>query len=156
MMDAVGQPLEQLIAEVRRRYSHCFGCGPDNPLGLKMEGFAVHGDEVAAAFDPHPEHNGFRDVLHGGIVAAALDEICAWAAMAFADTYVVTGKFEVRYARPAPAHGRYDLRARIDERRKSRLRISGSLAHDAAVVATAAGLYLPTAPVGTTAPKSGA
>lgn len=138
-------PLTLLMAEVRRRYDTCFACGPANHGGLHLDGFAVEGDEVVAPFHPRQEHNGFEGVLHGGIIATALDEICAWAAMAFESTFVVTGRFEVRYARRAPADGSYELRGRVDQRRASRLRRSGRLLRDDEAVASASGLYLATA-----------
>ena len=51
----------------------CFGCGSDNPHGLALE-FTHDADGVRAEFVTREEHQGFRGMLHGGIVTAALDE----------------------------------------------------------------------------------
>jgi acyl-coenzyme A thioesterase PaaI-like protein len=76
----------------------CFGCGDDNPIGLHLR-FAPDGDGVKAAFVPGPEHQGFPNVVHGGIISAVLDEAMAWAA-AHAGVWAVTGEMRVRFRHP--------------------------------------------------------
>jgi len=53
----------------------CFLCGRQNPIGLKM---TWHNDREAGQVRAEivvPEHfNGYPGVVHGGIVAAILDE----------------------------------------------------------------------------------
>ena len=46
---------------------NCFGCSPDNPIGLHME-FYEDGDYIVSTW--HPEHNyqGWVDTMHGGIL----------------------------------------------------------------------------------------
>ena len=46
---------------------NCFGCSPDNPLGLHLE-FYEDGDYIVSTW--HPEHNyqGWVDTMHGGIL----------------------------------------------------------------------------------------
>ncbi len=76
----------------------CFGCGDDNPIGLHLR-FAPEGDGVKASFIPGPEHQGFHDVVHGGIISAVLDEAMAWAT-AHAGVWAVTGEMRVRFRQP--------------------------------------------------------
>jgi len=76
----------------------CFGCGDDNPIGLRLR-FAPDGDGVKAPFVPGPEHQGFQDVVHGGIISAVLDEAMAWAT-ARAGVWAVTGEMRVRFRQP--------------------------------------------------------
>ena len=47
---------------------NCFGCSPDNPIGLHME-FYEDGDYIVSTW--HPEHNyqGWVDTMHGGILS---------------------------------------------------------------------------------------
>ena len=56
----------------------CFGCGDNNPIGLRLR-FAYAGNGVEASFTPSAEHQGFHDVVHGGIISTVLDEAMAWA-----------------------------------------------------------------------------
>ena len=76
----------------------CFGCGDDNPIGLRLR-FAADGDGVKASFTPNPEHQGFHDVVHGGIISTILDEAMAWAT-AHAGVWAVTGEMRVRFRQP--------------------------------------------------------
>ena len=52
----------------------CFVCGESNPLGLKLR-FQTDGRLVHARFVPLPEHIGFKQTVHGGLIATVLDEI---------------------------------------------------------------------------------
>ena len=76
----------------------CFGCGDDNPIGLRLR-FASDGEGVKASFIPGPEHQGFHDVVHGGIISAVLDEAMAWAT-AHAGVWAMTGEMRVRFRQP--------------------------------------------------------
>ena len=96
------------LAAVRADYAHCFGCGLDNDAGLRIDGFERDGTTVAARFRPGAQHRGFQGVLHGGIVATALDEILAWTAILVARTMAVTATLDLKYRAPAPG-GRYFL-----------------------------------------------
>jgi acyl-coenzyme A thioesterase PaaI-like protein len=76
----------------------CFGCGDDNPIGLRLR-FAANGEGVKASFVPGPDHQGFQDVVHGGIISTVLDEAMAWAT-AHAGFWTVTGEMRVRFRQP--------------------------------------------------------
>ena len=54
----------------------CFACGPENPIGLKID-FHVVGDECTAEFTPNENHVGFQNTVHGGIIYTALDDVTA-------------------------------------------------------------------------------
>ena len=53
-----------------------FGCGDDNPIGLRLR-FTPSGEGVKASFIPSAEHQGFQEVVHGGIISTVLDEAMA-------------------------------------------------------------------------------
>lgn len=76
----------------------CFGCGDVNPIGLRLR-FVADGDAVKASFISGPEHQGFQDVVHGGIISAVLDEAMAWAT-ARAGVWAVTGEMRVQFRQP--------------------------------------------------------
>lgn len=131
-------------AAVRARYNDCFGCGLDNPIGLHLDGFVADGQEMIATFNPRPAYQGFAGVLHGGILAALLDETLAWTAMMVEGHYVVTANLELRYRNPAPADQPYELRGRIEDRRGRRLKLAGSATAGGVVVTEASGLFIAT------------
>jgi len=58
----------------------CIGCGPESRLGLRMR-FDVNEDRsVESRVTVGPDFQGWRDVVHGGVVALLLDEAMAYAA----------------------------------------------------------------------------
>lgn len=57
---------------------YCFACGPENPIGLRM---AVNHTEDGAVsvLTLQKVHQGWENVIHGGIISTILDEIMAQA-----------------------------------------------------------------------------
>lgn len=121
----------------------CFACGLANPIGLHVDGFTRRGGDIAARFNARPDYQGTIGTLHGGVSAAALDEILVWAGIIQEGVLTVTAKLELRYRRPVTGLGGViELRGRVDERRGRRLSISGELLEDGAAAVSASGLYL--------------
>jgi acyl-coenzyme A thioesterase PaaI-like protein len=76
----------------------CFVCGKDNPVGLRVD-FAVDAaaKTIGGRFVPRPEHQGYAGIIHGGIIAALLDEAMvklAWRIGIPAVTAEITTKFK--------------------------------------------------------------
>lgn len=81
------------------RYKGCFVCGSDNSIGLKLR-FYTDGEITRAKFLPDARYEGYKDMLHGGIVAAVLDEVMIKAILA-RDISCVTAQMAVKYKAPA-------------------------------------------------------
>ena len=77
---------------------YCFGCGQNNPIGLKLE-FKKEDSIVRAKFTPGKVFQGWKGVLHGGIIASALDEGMGWATK-LAGINCVTARLRVNFKRP--------------------------------------------------------
>ena len=83
----------------------CFVCGLQNPVGLKM---AFYNDpetgRVQADLIVPDEYQGYPGVVHGGIVAAILDEVSGRAVMMGGsdENLMATLRLTVRYRRPTP------------------------------------------------------
>lgn len=60
----------------------CFICGSENPVGLKHT-FYVTGKSVSSDIFIPDGYNGFKNIVHGGIVSALLDETMGWNAFIF-------------------------------------------------------------------------
>src|SRR5262245_50445488 len=78
------------------RSRSCFCCGKDNPLGFGFE-LQSDGRVVEARLKFRREHVGFRQVVHGGLIATVLDEIMAWACGVGANTFAFCAEMSVRY-----------------------------------------------------------
>ncbi len=82
-----------------REANRCFVCGSDNPIGLKLQ-FSAQGEGVRAEFTPSDLHVGYEGLVHGGILAALIDDALAniWFTRG---AVAVTAKIEVRFRQEA-------------------------------------------------------
>ena len=83
----------------------CFICGLENPVGLHLHMYEVQPGVVETTYTA-PEHfQGYPGVLHGGIVAALIDEISGRAHMGNNPNnprFMFTAKLEVKYRKNVP------------------------------------------------------
>ena len=80
-------------------YPYCFVCGDKNKIGLKVEFFYDEG-KAKAQYTPTPEFEGYKDILHGGILSALLDEVMIYSIIALG-IITVTVQIEVKFKKPA-------------------------------------------------------
>jgi len=84
---------------------HCFLCGVENPIGLRLRIYEVEPGVIEATYTAPDHFQGYPGVLHGGIVAALLDEISGRAHMGsdpHNPRFLFTGKLEVKYRQNVP------------------------------------------------------
>jgi len=78
----------------------CFGCGADNPLGLKL---TFHGDpdqgKAWAEFEPPAFLAGGPGMMHGGFISLLLDEASS-KVLSMVGKSGVTRNLEVSFERP--------------------------------------------------------
>lgn len=94
----------KLHGEKQPNSRHCFICGLENPVGLKLKIYQTEPGVIESLYTA-PEHfQGYPGVLHGGIVAAILDEISGRAHMGDPSEprFMFTGKMEVKYRKNVP------------------------------------------------------
>jgi uncharacterized protein (TIGR00369 family) len=84
--------------ELIKRYSNCFVCGDRNESGLKVDFFYDQGISKAE-FIADERFQGYKNILHGGIISALLDEVMIKAVIA-EDLLVVTAEIEVKFLKP--------------------------------------------------------
>ncbi|MBA2679014.1 MAG: PaaI family thioesterase [Ktedonobacteraceae bacterium] len=109
-------------------YQRCFVCGQRNPYGLHML-FRLEGTTVVSDFTPSEEHQGFPGVIHGGIIAAVLDEALNRTSMLTDHpTWTMTGRLEVRYRRYVPYGPLLRVCASLESQRGRMVQAKGTLA----------------------------
>lgn len=96
-----------------KRYPGCFVCGNKNPIGLSVP-FYVKGDEVVAEYAAGRHFEGYKDVLHGGILSALLDEVMIRAILALG-IYSVTSEIKVKFKRMVKTGDKLSLVGRLVE-----------------------------------------
>ena len=129
-------------AAQRTDANHCFVCGPDNPVGLRIA-FRMDGALCRGSFTPGPNHAGFEHTTHGGILFSALDDVMAnWLYLQGARGF--TAKCEIRYRKPLPVGETIELEC-VLKQRKGRLCVFEStarLASDHSLVASAEASFM--------------
>ena len=83
---------------LRSDANHCFVCGPNNAIGLKLS-FNLEGEICKSEFIPEKEHCGYDNVTHGGIIYSVLDDVMAnW--LVLKEVKAFTAACEIRYKCP--------------------------------------------------------
>ncbi|MGQ9630883.1 MAG: PaaI family thioesterase [bacterium] len=105
----------------------CFACGKRNPIGLKLE-FGFDGQELSLKFTPRKEHQGWADIVHGGILSTLLDEAMAQLTIAMGKP-TVTAKMTVEFKRPALVGEELCVTARLSNEKGRVLEVTAEAVH---------------------------
>ena len=83
---------------------HCFVCGIANPVGLHLRFYETAPGEVTVECTLPEQYQGYPGVVHGGIVAAMLDEVSGRSYMGNGESprFMFTARLEVRYRKNVP------------------------------------------------------
>jgi acyl-coenzyme A thioesterase PaaI-like protein len=82
---------------------NCFVCGTENPCGLHLKFYSNGPGEVTADYTVPEQYQGYPGVVHGGIVAAMLDEVAGRTHMeGDPPRFMYTARLELRYRRNVP------------------------------------------------------
>ncbi len=92
---------------------YCFACGEKNPIGLHLKIIDTE-NGVKTEFIPIKEYEGYKGILHGGIIATILDEMVAWACIK--KGYIgVTAELNIKYKRPMVLGKKYIAYGKINK-----------------------------------------
>ena len=123
---------------------YCFVCGKENKGGFGLT-FYKKGNHVETTVKVPQKFNGYKNIVHGGIVSTLLDEVINWAAYALSEErkYCVTAEMTVRFEKPIPVEKELLLWGEVVEDNK-RMRIcSGKILIEGEVFATGTGKLIP-------------
>ncbi len=100
---------------------HCFVCGLESSVGLKLTFYDAGPDQAEAGYTVPEEYQGYPGLVHGGIMAAMLDEVIGRAAMSGDPThFTLTARLSLRYRKPVPVGVPLRLVGKV-ERKKGQL-----------------------------------
>ncbi len=136
--------------------SACFGCGPANEKGLRIQSrvSSTHPDEIVADWKAEPHHEAFPGMLNGGIIGALLDCHSNWTAAyhlmkkAGLDhpPCTVTADYSIQLKRPTPTDGIIHLSAHVVDSKEDRATIEATLTAGGKVCATCRGTFVAVKP----------
>jgi threonine dehydratase len=137
------------MAERQPSSRTCFVCGRDHAAGLRARWWSDRASGEARGELVIPElFNGFPGVVHGGVVAALLDEAMVRSALLEGgfDDLMVTARMEVSYLRPVPTGVPVTAAGRLVKAGGRRATASAELRLPGGTVATRAEALLARAP----------
>jgi uncharacterized protein (TIGR00369 family) len=111
----------------------CFVCGEENAAGLKTR-FYIEGGFVKADLNAEPHHCGYPNTVHGGVVAAIMDETMGWAASRVIKRMCYTADLSIRYVRPTPADRTVTVQAHVTRSGSRMVSVASSLVDAEATV----------------------
>ena len=128
----------KIKVDTSKGWDMCFGCGKDNPIGLKLK-FEWDGKTARAEFTPHQNHQGWADIVHGGILFTILDEAMGYASI-FAGMSCVTARMQARLRCPAVVGEPLIITSTIANNEKKLLTIEATITlKDGTLIAEATG-----------------
>lgn len=114
--------------------------GRSNPIAPPMQ-LDLVGEEVHGAVTFGAAYEGAPGCVHGGFLAAALDEALGLACI-FSGNPGMTGELTIQYRSPTPTGERLDLRARLDRLEGRRIYTSGEIRSGERLTCRAEGLFI--------------
>jgi acyl-coenzyme A thioesterase PaaI-like protein len=119
----------------------CWGCGA-NATGIRLPNPEEEGaTSYEATFSFREEHQAAPGLVHGGLVAAALDEGCGLLATWYRFPSV-TARFTVRFLRPVHINRPLSVSAELRSERGRRLELAGELRDGDELLADAEGSFV--------------
>jgi len=82
----------------------CFVCGRENPISLRLQFYVDMDGDILADITFSEDYQGYPGIVHGGVSAAVLDEICGRAFSDNGDLFMLTSELTVRYRKPVPVN----------------------------------------------------
>ncbi len=119
---------------------YCFACGTENPIGLKLK-FENTGGGVVANFTPGKEHQGFINVVHGGILSTLMDEAMAHAVLA-REIKAVTARMSLSFKKPTRIGEPLTVNGRIIEKKGRIIKTAASIIQNSIITAEASGDFI--------------
>ena len=123
-----------------KRYDQCFVCGDKNPVGLNVEFYQENG-KATGEYVAQDHFQGYKDILHGGILSTLLDEVMIKSILA-QDILTVTCEIKVRFKKPVRIGQRLLLEGRPTGGKGKIILAEGEIRDETGeVVATAEGKF---------------
>jgi uncharacterized protein (TIGR00369 family) len=117
---------------------YCFVCGKKNPIGLKLD-FSFDGKTITTEFVPRKEHQGYFNIVHGGIISTLLDEAMVKLAIEMGMP-AVTAQMDIRLRKALDVGRKITVHAEVLRDTKKILEVyAKAVTEDNVVVANATG-----------------
>jgi uncharacterized protein (TIGR00369 family) len=115
---------------------YCFACGDLNGYGLHAD-ITTNEDNTSNCKIIIPSNfQGWKDIVHGGIISTLLDEVSIYACRNISSK-TVTAEITVKFKKPVPTGKEVILSAKVNEIKRKLVFVSAELKLDGEVYASA-------------------
>jgi uncharacterized protein (TIGR00369 family) len=115
---------------------HCFACGHLNEYGLHADIKVHDGNTSSCKITVPSRFQGWKGMVHGGIISTLLDEISIYACRKIS-LRGVTAEIDVKFKKPVPTDKEFELKAKVVDIRRKMVMVQAELAVDGVVHASA-------------------
>jgi uncharacterized protein (TIGR00369 family) len=112
---------------------YCFACGEKNPIGMHLV-FEVKEGGLEASYTFPKEFQGYKDTVHGGMLALLLDEVMVNLPWKKLKIPVVSVEMKVRLKKPAKVGDKITARAWILKEKSRAFIVAGEAINSAGEV----------------------
>lgn len=143
------------IQETYAPANACFGCGPANDKGLRIQSMRAPDDQgLVCSWTPESHHEAFPGMVNGGIIGSLLDCHSNWAAAVhFMDRdklesppCTVTADFHVKMRKPTPSGETIQVYARVVSSEGNKAVVEARLESSGVITATCTGTFVAVKP----------
>lgn len=129
--------------------SICFGCGPANEDGLRIESYRID-NGLVMEYLPNDSHQAFPGMINGGIIGTLLDCHGNWtAAVGLMDKNnsseppcTVTASYSVKLRRPTPLGEKLIITSQITEIDGNKVKVELLLEANGKICASGEGIFV--------------
>jgi acyl-coenzyme A thioesterase PaaI-like protein len=120
---------------------NCFGCSSQNPIGLKID-FEVKGDDVIGEFTSNENHEGPPGFVHGGVLAAILDEALSYIARISMQYGILTMRETITFRNASSIGEKLKVEAKVSEEKNRAFIATAKVFNQKGIIAEAEGTML--------------
>lgn len=120
----------------------CFVCGKKNAVGLNVDfTFNFENRTSRGIFRPRPEHEGYKGIVHGGIIASLMDEAMVKLAWKLG-LNAVSAEIKIRFKTMMHSGETVEVSGRIIDSDHRLIRAEAEVRRGSALIAEATGKLL--------------
>lgn len=97
---------------------YCFACGEKNPIGMKLS-FEIDKESLKTFYVFPKEFQGYKDVVHGGMISLLLDEVMVNLPWLIYKIPVVSAEIKIKLKKPLRVGEKVIANAWLDKQKKN-------------------------------------
>lgn len=125
----------------RVHVKNCFGCSQENPIGLKIK-FEIKDNKAFGKFQTNKNHEGPPGMVHGGIIAVALDDALSYMGRSSLQHDIRTMKETISFRNTAELGEELTVEAKISEEKSRAYLAVAKISSARGVIAQAEAMLL--------------